>query len=152
MPILPGADQAISSASERGYEAVVLVIVVLAVFGLMGWLVRFWITKASEREDRNAEQALKREERLAARITELERLIHDQLMTALKEATIAIREQSATAQALIKSLETTRPCWWTQEKQGEVMAAAADRIAEHLIAMVEKAVQDRSTNHRKSAS
>jgi len=63
----PGTDTAIQAASQRGYEAVMLVITVLLVFGLMVWLVRFWITKATDREDRKLRQALIREERLAAR-------------------------------------------------------------------------------------
>lgn len=141
----PGAEAAIQAASARGWESVVLVVVMLSVFALTGWLVRFWIAKATDREDRNAAQALQREERLAARVTELERLIHDQLMHALREATLAMREQVASAQALANALTTTRPCWWTPEKQGEVLAQAADRIAEHLIALVDERVRIRST-------
>jgi hypothetical protein len=140
----PGTDAAIQAAAARGYESVVIVVVMLSVFALTAWLVRFWIQKAVEREDRNAAQALAREERLAARVTELERLIHDQLMAALKEATLAMREQVSSAQALAQALTTTRPCWWTPEKQGEVLAQAADRIAEHLIQLVDDRVRKRS--------
>lgn len=140
----PGTDIAIESAAAHGYEAVVIVVVLLSVMALMAWMVRFWISQATIREDRNQSQAVAREERLAARVTELERLIHDQLMAALREATLAMREQVTTAQALVQALERTRPCWWTPEKQGEVMAAAADRIAEHLVALVEERVQSRN--------
>jgi acyl-CoA reductase-like NAD-dependent aldehyde dehydrogenase len=35
-------------------------------------------------------------------------------------------------------------CWWTPEKQGEVLAQAADRIAEHLIQLVDDRVRKRS--------
>jgi hypothetical protein len=140
----PGTDAAIQAAAARGYESVVIVVVMLSVFTLTAWLVRFWIQKATEREDRNAAQALAREERLAARVTELERLIHDQLMAALKEATLAMREQVSSAQALAQALTTTRPCWWTPEKQGEVLAQAADRIAEHLIELIEDRIRKRS--------
>lgn len=139
----PGTDAAIQAASQRGYESVVIVVVMLSVFALTSWLVRFWIAKATEREDRNSQQALAREERLAARVTELERLIHDQLMSALKEATLAMREQVSSAQAVVQALTSTRPCWWTPEKQGEVMAQAADRIAEHLIELIEERVHSR---------
>jgi hypothetical protein len=140
----PGTDAAIQAAAARGYESVVIVVVMLSVFTLTAWLVRFWIQKATEREDRNAAQALAREERLAARVTELERLIHDQLMAALKEATLAMREQVTSAQAITQALTTTHPCWWTAEKQGEVLAQAADRIAEHLIELIEERVRKRS--------
>jgi len=74
----------------------------------------------------------------------LERLIHEQLMTALKDATLAMREQVSSAQALAAALTTTRPCWWTPEKQGEVLAQAADRIAEHLIDLIEARIRSRS--------
>jgi hypothetical protein len=140
----PGTDAAIAAAAAHGYESVVIVVVMLSVFTLTAWLVRFWIQKATEREDRNAAQALAREERLAARVTELERLIHDQLMAALKEATLAMREQVTSAQAITQALTTTHPCWWTAEKQGEVLAQAADRIAEHLIELIEERVRKRS--------
>lgn len=142
----PGTDVAIRAAADSGrYESVVLVVVMLSVFALTAWLVRFWIQKATEREDRNSAQALAREERLSARVTELERLIHDQLMAALREATLAMREQVVSARELSQALTTTRPCWWTPEKQGEVMAQAADRIAEHLIELIEERVRARHT-------
>lgn len=142
---MPGADAAIQAAAAHGYESVVIVVIMLSVFALTAWLVRFWIQKAVEREDRNAAQALAREERLAARVTELERLIHEQLMAALKDATLAMREQVSSAQALSQALTTTRPCWWTPEKQGEVLAHAADRIAEHLIELIEDRIRKRNS-------
>lgn len=141
---MPGADAAIQAASQRGYESVVLVVIMLALFTLTGWLVRFWISKATEREDRFAAQALTREERLSKRVTDLEQLIQDHLLTALGEAAAAMREQVVSSQRLVDALQNTRPCWWTAEKQAEVMASAADRIAEHLITLVERRLAERS--------
>lgn len=128
----PGTDKAIEAAANRGYEAVVLVLIVLVVFGLFAWAIRGWITQAQVRE-----------ERLAKRVTDLENIISTTLIKMATDTTAALNLSSASSAKLTEALVQTRPCWWTPEKQAEVLAEAADRIAEHLIQIVEKRLAEK---------
>jgi hypothetical protein len=71
-----GADQAIQSAmnSGRGYEAVLLVVVCIAIVGAFVWTMRKMMSDAKEREDR-----------LSARVTHLEEVIRVELFSVLRQ-------------------------------------------------------------------
>lgn len=70
---IPGADEAIAAASRSGWEAVLLVVVMLAVCSA------FWLVM-----NKNMNEAKTREDRLAARVTQLEDVIRTELLGALK--------------------------------------------------------------------
>jgi hypothetical protein len=74
----PGIDEAIKKASDSGYEAI-LVVVVMASFMLgMTWIVRTWFT-----------QAYTREERMARRIDTLEQWQRETLTEMVAKNTAA---------------------------------------------------------------
>lgn len=123
---IPGADEAIKTAVGSGYEAVLVAMIVLSGFALFCWAIRGWITQAAARETRQAE-----------RITKLEEAINERLFRVAIDSTAATNAVTTALQKLTEALQTTRPCWWSAEKQGQVLAEAADRIAEHLIQIVE---------------
>lgn len=142
---MPGAEQAIESAAGRGYEAVVLVVILLSMFGLMGYVIRYWLQKAGEREDKTMSQAFERETRLSARVTDLETFVREKLIQALSESTkatltisVAMADIVKTTTELRESLHSTRPCFWTAEQQQKLVDAAADRLSQHVIAAMEK--------------
>ena len=70
---LPGMDQALESASSRGWEAVLLVVIVVATFCFFGYVLR-----------RVLDAGEKRENRLAERVTALEAEIRTELFTQMK--------------------------------------------------------------------
>lgn len=88
---IPGAEEVIKSAvaSGRGYEAILLVIIILSGITLVGFLIKMWVTKSSEREDRILAQAVDREIRLSGRVTTLEDFVKTSMLTALTEVTKA---------------------------------------------------------------
>lgn len=89
---IPGASEAISAASPRGYEAIVLVIVMLAMIGFGGWLLRHIMTEARERE-----------QRLAARINQLEDVIRGELFSVLRENSEIMGKVLAAADGIIRA-------------------------------------------------
>jgi Zn-dependent protease with chaperone function len=141
--IAPGAEQAIQAAAESGrWEAVALVVVMLAIAGMMVWLVKLWITQASKREADTLAQAILREERLGKRIDMLE----DYIRTTLKEATdnaskamltlnVSMSENTRVVSELIQTLHTTRPCFAVGESQERIVATIAERVCERILLM-----------------
>ena len=69
---MPGVDQAMTAAAQRSWEAVVLVVVMVAAAGFFGWVFRRVMGESSDREIR-----------LSNRVTHLEELIRTELMAAL---------------------------------------------------------------------
>lgn len=70
---IPGVDQAIQIASTRGWEAVVLVIIMVSGFSFFAYMFKHF-----------AQQAAEREIRLSARIQHLEDLIRDKLFSIIQ--------------------------------------------------------------------
>ena len=71
-PIPPGFEEAIAAASQRGWEAVVLVVLIIGGFGFFGYMFRHYANQAQERETR-----------LAGRVTHLEDLIREKLFSVI---------------------------------------------------------------------
>lgn len=142
---MPGTEQAIQAATQRGYEAVVLVVILLSMFALLGYVVRYWLQKSSEREDKTMSQAFERETRLSARVTDLETFVREKLLAALNESTkatltisVAMADVVKSGVELRESLHSTRPCFWNSDQQAKLAEAAAERLADDLIAIVER--------------
>lgn len=125
---IPGADEAIAAASRSGWEAVVLVVVMLTCVGFLVYVVRTIMA-----------QALAREERLSKRIDALEEFIRTTLVTALQDNTKAMLNTSVQAAEstkalsdLIESLHTTRLCFATGEHQARLIDAIASRVVHEI--------------------
>lgn len=140
---VPGADEAIRAAASRGWEAVVLVVIMISVLCLLGWIVKVWITRASQREDKILEQALAREDRLAKRIDALEDFIRTSLMDALHENTramlnisVASGEITKAMSDLIGALHTTRVCFATGDQQVKLIETIAAKVSKEIVSAV----------------
>lgn len=125
----PGAEQAIAAAAASGrWEAVALVVVMLAVTGFLVYVVKSIMA-----------QALQREERLAHRVDTLEDFIRTSLLESLRENTkamLSIHVSSAETVAmigkLIESLHTTRICFATGDQQTKLVDTIASRVVHHI--------------------
>ena len=125
----PGVEHAIDAAAQTGrWEAVALVVIMLAVTGFLVYVVKQIMA-----------QALEREKRLGARIDELENFIRTSLLTTLQENTKAMLNisvtsaETATAIAkLIESLHTTRICFATGDQQTKLVDTIAIRVVNRI--------------------
>lgn len=91
---LPGAEEAIEAAARRGWEAVLLVVIILSTFVCFGWVIRRLMAEASTREDR-----------LAARVTHLEEMIRTELMAALRQNSEVMGKVLSAADAIVRAAD-----------------------------------------------
>lgn len=89
---LPGADDAIRAASAEGWVTVLFVVIVLASFGTLGYLVKQTMKEARERE-----------ERASARIGQLEDFIRMKLMESLESNSIVMQKILAAAESICEA-------------------------------------------------
>ena len=87
----PGFEEAIRSATVRGWEAVVLVILIISGFGFFAYMFRSF-----------ADQARDREQHYNIRVTGLEDMIRERLFSCLDEHARTIREMTAASGRLIE--------------------------------------------------
>jgi len=86
---IPGADKAIESAATHGYEAIVVVIVLLTLLGAVGWLMRaLWSIN----------------QRLADRVTSLEGKIEDRLMTIVENTSAQLASNNVVMEKTIGAI------------------------------------------------
>jgi hypothetical protein len=109
---IPGASEAISKASDHGYEAIIVVGIVVAFFGCLTWLIKTWFIQAENRENR-----------MARRIDDLEEYQKTRLMEQLEAARAlavgcqrSFDENTAALRELTKVL-ADRPCLLSVEQQ-----------------------------------
>jgi flagellar basal body-associated protein FliL len=130
---MQGADAAIQSAAQRGYEAVIMVIVILSMLGFFGILSR-WFLKST---DRRLQEAMSREERLGARIDELERFIQDTLLKMVQQVTDAMLGNTKATQTLTDALNA-RLCILDPSRQEIVIDRLGDRLSERTADLARK--------------
>lgn len=123
--IMPGVDTAIQSASQRGYEAVVMVVIILVMLGFFGLLSR-WFLKST---DKRLQEAMQREERLGARIDVLETFINDTLLKLVERVTDAMLANTQATEALTQMLNQ-RLCILDPSRQDSIVDRIGDRVAE----------------------
>jgi hypothetical protein len=136
--ISQAVEEAVSRAVATGrWESLGFLVLVLIGAGVLSWLIKLWITQASERENRVLEQAIDREQRLGERIDKLEDYNRDTLQGLVRECTQALL-QNAVSQAestrilagLMDQLNTTRVCFASGEKQTQLVELIAERVAD----------------------
>jgi hypothetical protein len=145
------AEAAVSKAAEHGWEAMLIAVVLIASIGGMGFIARWAIKIYTDRTKIDAEETAKREARLSERITSLEGFIRDKLLESLNKATEALRasadaqkdmagvlkehtnitgQLNTVVQRLAESLEE-RPCFWSVEKQAELLRRASEVVRQN---------------------
>lgn len=116
-------EEAVKAASVRGWEAIVLILVMLALIGLTGVIVR-WLIHSM---DKRMNESIAREDRMALRLTELEQFNQNTLLKIINDTSSMTTTVLTAVQALTNALEK-RPCLLGGEQQYDLV----DRIAETL--------------------
>lgn len=121
---MPGTDTAIRMAEHRGYEAVLLTIVVIACLLLVGVLIR-WLMKS---QDARYADLTTDKNRLENRVSELEKFVETTMLEQVRQCTMAIQSNTAAVETLNKALDN-RPCMLDHEKQTTLIQAIAMEAA-----------------------
>jgi len=122
--ILRAVQDAVKDASTRGWEAIILVLVMLGLICLTGFIIK-WLIRSM---DRRMEEATNREERMAKRLSELESFVQ---ITLLK----TVNDTSAMAATVINTVNRLsdilglRTCVLDAERQEEVVDRLASGLA-----------------------
>lgn len=108
--------QATKSASERGWEAVMLVIVIVGMLIVMGFIVRWLlasmdkrIQESNDREDARIKETLQREDRMSQRISALEDFSRTTLLKVVNDTSALATNVLQTMNRLTAAMEK-RPC------------------------------------------
>jgi hypothetical protein len=125
---LPGTEEALESAARRGWEAVLLVVLILATFACFGWVIRKLMAESSDRE-----------QRLAARVTHLEEMIRTELMAALRQNSEVMGKVLSAADSIVRAADNmsrtlerftsildVRPCLLPSVEQRKLMKEFGD--------------------------
>lgn len=112
----PGAEEVIKAASSRGWEAGMLVIVVLAMLAAFGLFMR-WFMKSTDT----------RETRLGDRIDVLENFIHTSLLEVIKDNGELMTKTLQAIDALTATLNR-RLCLMEGENQDRIVGQMADSL------------------------
>ena len=126
--IIPGTEEALESAARRGWEAVLLVVLILATFACFGWVIRKLMAESSDRE-----------QRLAARVTHLEEMIRTELMAALRQNSEVMGRVLSAADSIVRAADNmsktlerftsildVRPCLLPSVEQRKLMKEFED--------------------------
>ena len=122
---MTGADTAIQSASQRGYEAVVMVVIILSMLAFFGLLGR-WFLKST---DKRLDEAMTREKDLSSRIRMLESFVQDTLMGMVKSVTEAMTGNTEATRCLTEALNK-RLCILDPSRQDQFVDRLGDKISE----------------------
>ena len=98
-------NKAVEQAALKGWEPVVLIVVIIGLIGLTGFIVK-WLIKSM---DKRMEEATKREARMSDRINKLEDFNQHTLLTLVKVTAEQTQLMIDTVQALKDALDL-RPC------------------------------------------
>lgn len=120
----PGTDIALKTASERGYEAVIVVLIMGAMLFFFGLLGRWFINST----DKRLEEATKREDRLANRITVLEDFAHTTLVQLVRDVTVMMTKNNEAIDALTSALNK-KLCILDPSRQDDVISKVAQGVA-----------------------
>jgi hypothetical protein len=91
----PGVQEAVTAAAARGWEAVVLVVLVLSGFSFFAYMFRQYSSAAQERETR-----------LSARVTHLEDMIREKLFSLIEDNGKLIAQMIEQSTRLVEVCDT----------------------------------------------
>lgn len=100
----------IKQSADHSWEAMMVAFFCVCVVGLLVWLVRSW-----------TQESHKREERMAARIDNLEEFTRETLLEALRDNSKALNELTTTLH--------TRSCLLSNPDQSNLIHAIASKVA-----------------------
>ena len=108
---LPGTDAAIDAAAHRGYEAILMAIVLLACIGLVGMLIRWFVNTMDSR----LQEGIEREKRLADRVSHLEQVSETTLLDLVKSVQDTMSHNTSALLALTQALQD-KPCLQVRDR------------------------------------
>ena len=126
---LPGADTVITQAAAHGWEAAVLVVIVLSILTFTVWFLKQHMAESTKREERLADRVSNLEDFIRTQlISELQRNseIMSQVIDAAKDIT-KTAESVTTALANFTAVLSVRPCMLSPEDQAEAMEKLTKR-------------------------
>ena len=121
---MTGTDEALKAASQRGYEAVLMAIVLMACIGLVGMLIRWFVNSMDLRLKESAD----REKRLADRVTELEKFIEITLVKMIENISVLMQKNTEASSRLTDILDV-KPCLLERSNQEIFVEKIANKIA-----------------------
>lgn len=104
-------NEAVKDASAKGWEAVILVLVMFGLIALTGFIIRWLIYSM----DKRMEEAKDREDRMAKRLNDLENFVQTTLLKVINE-TSAMTANVLDAVRSLTSALNIRPCLFTNEE------------------------------------
>ena len=116
-----GIESALKESGRHGYEAMMLVIGVIALATFSGFIIK-WILRSTE----------KREERLAQRISDLENFVERTLLDLVKHNTELMAKIMDSLNAMTKSFES-RTCLMDTGISDRIVDRFADRVGEKVV-------------------
>jgi len=123
---IEGLNKAVDAAAGKSWEAVTVVVVLGAFILAIGFIAKWFIGSF----DRQLAASFTREERLAARITELENFIRDTLMGMIKNTETALNGTKQAIDRLVQTLED-KPCLMSEERRSVLVDHIVTGIKEH---------------------
>ena len=121
---MPGTDEALKAAGQRGYEAILMAIVLIACISLVGLLIRWFVNSMDKRLAESAD----REKRLADRVTELEKFIEQTLVKMIENVSVLMQKNTEASSRLADMLDT-KPCLLERSNQELFIEKVAGRIS-----------------------
>ena len=121
---MTGTDEALKAASQRGYEAFLMAIVLMACIGLVGMLIRWFVNSMDLRLKESAD----REKRLADRVTELEKFIEITLVKMIENISVLMQKNTEASSRLTDILDV-KPCLLERSNQEIFVEKIANKIA-----------------------
>ena len=106
---IPGVDTAIKSASQQGWLAVIVCIVIFVFIAGLSWLVKYSLDKAYSSLEADRKISMERETRMATRLDEQENLVRQiqgQFILEYK----ALTERAILSQEKLGQVMDDRPC------------------------------------------
>ena len=127
---MPGTDEALKAAGQRGYEAILMAIVLIACISLVGLLIRWFVNSMDKRLAESAD----REKRLADRVTELEKFIEQTLVKMIENVSVLMQKNTEASSRLADMLDT-KPCLLERSNQELFIEKVAGRISAEIKAL-----------------
>jgi hypothetical protein len=121
---IEGAGQAIEQAAKTGWEAVVVVVILLSFLAAIAFLAKWFVNSF----DKQLTAAVTREERLATRITALEDFIHTTLLTLIATTNKALSETTEAIGRLTQTLED-KPCLLSEDRRANLVSTIASAVS-----------------------
>jgi hypothetical protein len=99
------ATTVVDKAAQHGWEAAMVALTLVSCLVLFGFVIRHMLKNQTDQTNKTLEEAKNREERLAARVDKLEKVIEDDLMTMANRSIESITSATEVNRELVSSFK-----------------------------------------------